>query len=71
MLPCAKMREGGPGRPMRRIEQVNYLTLTAENIAEEHICCAFSDRKCAASYQQKKQWPATRFEEYPDMLQPG
>ena len=26
--------------------ETNYITLTKENIANEHICCAFSDKKC-------------------------
>ena len=41
---------------------MNYLTLTAETIGNEHICCAFSDKKCAASYQQKKRWLTTQFD---------
>lgn len=32
------------------------IELTAANIAEEHICCAISDKKCADSYQAKKDW---------------
>lgn len=24
--------------------ETNYITLTKENIADEHICCAFSDK---------------------------
>ncbi|KXX66635.1 N-acetyltransferase [Flammeovirga sp. SJP92] len=34
----------------------NFLELTPENIASEHICCAISDKKCADSYQAKKNW---------------
>ena len=34
----------------------NFVTLTHQNIGSEHICCAFSDRKCAAGYEAKKQW---------------
>ncbi len=41
---------------------MQYLTLTGRNIDREHICCAFSDKKCAASYQQKKRWLTTQFE---------
>ncbi len=26
------------------------------NIANEHICCAFSDKKCASGYNAKKEW---------------
>jgi len=32
------------------------IQLTQENIATEHICCAISDKKCAKSYQAKKDW---------------
>ncbi len=39
-----------------------YITLTKDNIRSEHICCAFSDKKCADSYQQKKNWLAKEFE---------
>ena len=41
---------------------MSYLALTAETIENEHICCAFSDKKCAASYQQKKRWLTTQFD---------
>ena len=37
--------------------------LTASNIAAEHICCAFSDKKCAAGYQAKKEWLLQQFDE--------
>ena len=33
-----------------------FITLTKENIDKEHICCAFSDKKCAESYAAKKAW---------------
>ena len=33
-----------------------YITLTKENIGAEHICCAFSDKKCKESYELKKEW---------------
>ena len=39
-----------------------YITLTKENIASEHICCAFSDKKCAEGYEQKKKWLSQEFE---------
>ncbi len=39
-----------------------YVTLTKENIKAEHICCAFSDKKCAESYELKKQWLRAEFE---------
>jgi len=39
-----------------------YITLTKKNIDSEHICCAFSDKKCSDSYQMKKQWLAKEFD---------
>jgi GNAT superfamily N-acetyltransferase len=39
-----------------------YLTLTKDNIKNEHICCAFSDKKCAESYELKKQWLTAEFD---------
>ena len=39
-----------------------YITLTKENIDSEHICCAFSDKKCSDSYQKKKQWLSHEFD---------
>ena len=38
-----------------------FITLTKENIEEEHICCAFSDKKCAESYEAKKAWLKQEF----------
>lgn len=35
---------------------MDYITLTKENIGKEHICCAFSDKKCKESYELKKEW---------------
>ena len=35
---------------------VPYIDITKDNIESEHICCAFSDKKCSDSYQQKKLW---------------
>lgn len=37
------------------------ITLSPQNISEEHICCAISDKKCADSYQAKKDWLAREF----------
>lgn len=36
--------------------EAKYITLTKENIDAEHICCAFSDKKCSESYEMKKAW---------------
>lgn len=33
-----------------------YINLNSENINSEHICCAFSDKKCKDSYELKKKW---------------
>ncbi|MDR3047472.1 MAG: GNAT family N-acetyltransferase [Bacteroidales bacterium] len=39
-----------------------FITLTTENIAKEHICCAFSDKKCKESYELKKEWLGKEFD---------
>jgi GNAT superfamily N-acetyltransferase len=41
---------------------MTYIILTKENIKDEHICCAFSDKKCAKSYEAKKRWLSSEFE---------
>lgn len=38
------------------------LTLDTSNIDKEHICCAFSDKKCKDSYELKKDWLKKEFE---------
>ena len=38
-----------------------FIQITKENIDTEHICCAFSDKKCAESYQKKKDWLKQEF----------
>ena len=38
------------------------ITLTRENIGKEHICCAFSDKKCQSSYESKKSWLKKEFD---------
>ncbi len=40
---------------------MNYIKLNKNNIDSEHICCAISDKKCADSYQLKKQWLKNEF----------
>ncbi|WP_044211968.1 N-acetyltransferase [Flammeovirga sp. OC4] len=40
----------------------NFIELNTENITSEHICCAISDKKCAESYQAKKDWLKKEFE---------
>ncbi len=39
-----------------------FITLSKENISTEHICCAFSDKKCAESYELKKAWLTKEFD---------
>ncbi len=39
-----------------------YIILNGESIESEHICCAFSDKKCSDSYKLKKQWLAGEFD---------
>jgi GNAT superfamily N-acetyltransferase len=39
-----------------------FITLTKENIDKEHICCAFSDKKCQDSYASKKAWLKREFD---------
>ncbi len=41
--------------------ELKYITLTTENIDKEHICCAFSDKKCSEGYQLKKEWLKKEF----------
>ena len=36
--------------------RMGIIKLDKNNINDEHICCAFSDKKCADSYQKKKDW---------------
>ncbi|NNG02071.1 MAG: GNAT family N-acetyltransferase [Desulfobacteraceae bacterium] len=35
---------------------MKIISLTDENIADEHICCAISDKKCREGYEAKKEW---------------
>lgn len=42
---------------------MNYIKLTSENIESEHICCAFSDKKCTEGYALKKAWLKNAFTE--------
>lgn len=42
---------------------LNIIKLDETNIDNEHICCAISDKKCAESYEAKKQWLRERFAE--------
>ena len=42
--------------------EIKYITLTKENIDTEHICCAFSDKKCSEGYEMKKAWLKKEFD---------
>ena len=42
--------------------EAKFITLTKENIGKEHICCAFSDKKCKESYELKKEWLKKEFD---------
>lgn len=35
---------------------MDFITITKENIEDEHICCAFSDKKSLEGYKAKKTW---------------
>ncbi len=41
---------------------MSYIKLNSENIFNEHICCAFSDKKCKDGYEAKKHWLNSQFE---------
>ncbi len=38
------------------------IQLNTDNIANEHICCAISDKKCKESYELKKDWLKKEFD---------
>jgi len=42
--------------------ETKFITLNRENINNEHICCAFSDKKCKESYELKKEWLKEEFD---------
>lgn len=42
--------------------ETKFITLNKENIEKEHICCAFSDKKCKDSYMLKKEWLKNEFD---------
>ena len=41
---------------------MDFITLNKENLNAEHICCAFSDKKCKESYELKKAWLKKEFD---------
>lgn len=42
---------------------MEYICINQTNIESEHICCGFSDKKCAEGYQEKKNWLKKRLKE--------
>lgn len=42
--------------------EANFITLDKHTIEKEHICCAFSDKKCKDSYELKKEWLRKEFD---------
>ena len=43
------------------MESTKFIKLDNSSIKSEHICCAFSDKKCSDSYQAKKDWLSGEF----------
>ena len=41
----------------------NFKLITRENIKQEHICCAFSDKKCIEGYNAKKNLISSRIKD--------
>ncbi len=41
----------------------NYINLTVENLADEHLCCAISDKKHQLGVECKKEWLKDRIKE--------
>ena len=38
-----------------------FIEVNSQNIQDEHICCAFSDKKCSEGYELKKEWLKGQF----------
>jgi len=45
------------------MEKPTFINLNEENIQDEHICCAFSDKKCTEGYLAKKDWIKSQMKE--------
>lgn len=45
------------------MENYQLITLDKTNIQDEHICCAFTNKKCAEGYQAKKDWLKRQFKD--------
>ena len=44
-------------------KRMNFINLNKDNLEEEHICCAISDKKHQCGVEEKKQWLSQRIEE--------
>ncbi|MDR0850685.1 MAG: GNAT family N-acetyltransferase [Christensenellaceae bacterium] len=42
---------------------MEYITITADNLANEHLCCAIADKKHQCGVDTKRQWLAERIKE--------
>lgn len=56
-----KMAFGVNNRTKNTMDTI--IQLNQDNIGTEHICCAFSDKKCKESYELKKQWLTKEFDQ--------
>ena len=45
------------------MDELKTKKLTEANIADEHICCAISDKKCKDGYEAKKAWLKNQFKD--------
>ena len=45
------------------MKEHQIITLNEQNIQEEHICCAFTNKNCAEGYQAKKDWLSQQFKD--------
>ncbi len=59
---CGKNNKGKTNNNIMDKESFKYIALSKENIGKEHICCAFSDKKCSDGYELKKRWLCKEFE---------
>ncbi len=42
--------------------EIDIIEINPVNIAEEHICCAFTDKKSVLGYEAKKRWLTEQYE---------
>jgi hypothetical protein len=48
-------------RPEVSTDDLKIIDFHLGSIAEEHICCTFSDKKCADGYAAKKRWLSEQY----------